>query len=279
MATEEFKPGTVHAIAPGVRRITAPNPGMLTGPGTNTYLVGEQEVAVIDTGVADAAHLDAIVAAAPGPITKILITHTHPDHSKGARELAQRTGASVLAHPYRLQGIRDEDFYADAHVHEGDVVTGADFQLRCLYTPGHAADHLCFLREQDGLLFAGDHVMEAVTVVIAPPDGDMADYLASLVRLQGEQVKTIAPAHGGLMRPPAKIFAAIIAHRLAREAQVLALLSENIRRVDALVACIYKDVPAALRPVAALQVYAHLLKLRDEGRVGGDGPDSEWQLC
>lgn len=279
MATEEFKPGTAYSIAPGVRRITAPNPGMLTGPGTNTYLVGEEEVAVIDTGVADAAHLDAIEAAAPGPITKILITHAHPDHSKGARELAQRTGASVLSHPYRLQGIRDENFHADVHLNEGDLVTGPDFQLRCLHTPGHAADHLCFLREHDGLLFAGDHVMQAVTVVIAPPDGDMADYLTSLARLQQEPVKTIAPAHGGLMGEPTQTFADIIAHRLQREAQILALLGENVRRVDAMVERLYVAVPAALHPVAAWQVYAHLLKLRSEGRVSGDGPDSEWKLC
>lgn len=278
MATEAFSSGVAYPIAPGVRRITAPNPGMLTGPGTNTYLVGQDEVMVIDTGVADSAHLDAIEAAAPGPITKILITHAHPDHSKGARELAQRTGATVLAHPYRLQGIRDEHFYADEYLQEGDEVSAAGCTLRCLHTPGHAADHLCFLRADDGLLFAGDHVMEAVTVVIAPPDGDMRDYLASLDRLQSEPVRIIAPAHGGLMHAPAKTFDDIIEHRLQRENQVMGLLAEQVEYVADMVARIYQSVPAALHPVAQWQVYAHLLKLRDEGRVHGDDLESRWHL-
>ncbi len=273
----DFEHGHAYRIAPGVLRVTAPNPGYMTGPGTNTYLVGTSEVAVIDTGVNAPVHLDAIQAAAPGPITRILITHAHPDHSKGARELAQRTGAKVFAHPTRLQGIRDKDFQADEYLNEGDVVHAADFSLRCLHTPGHAADHLCFLREEDGLLFAGDHVMESVTVVIAPPDGDMGDYLAALKRLQNEKIKTIAPAHGGLIPASEQVFAQIIAHRLQREDQVLALLHEQVSRIDDMVAHIYQEVPKALHPVAAWQVYAHLLKLRKDGRAAGEGPDGDWQ--
>jgi len=274
----QFEHGKAYDIAPGVRRITAPNPGMMTGPGTNTYLLGESEVAVIDTGVNDSAHLDAIEAAAPGPIKSILITHAHPDHSKGAHELAARTGATIFAHPTKLQGIRDEDFRPDQYLNEGDIFTGAGFELRCLHTPGHAADHLCFLREQDGLLFAGDHVMESVTVVIAPPDGDMGDYLESLKRLQSEPVKTIAPAHGGLMPASEKVFAQIITHRLEREAQILALLENGVGRIDDLVAHIYQDVPKALHPIAAWQVYAHLLKLRKENRAAGDGRQAQWRV-
>lgn len=272
-----FEHGRAYDIAPGVRRITAPNPSPMTGPGTNTYLVGNAEVAVIDTGVAAPVHLDAVEAAAPGPIKKILITHAHPDHAKGARELAERTGAKIYAHPTRLEGIRDKDFAADEYLNEGDIVRGADFKLRCLHTPGHAADHLCFLREDDGLLFAGDHVMESVTVVIAPPDGDMGDYLDALKRLQKESITTIAPAHGGLIPASEQVFAQIIEHRLQRESQVLVLLGEGMESIDAIVAHIYKDVPQVLHPVAAWQIYAHLLKLRKEGRVTGAGPDSIWQ--
>lgn len=274
-----FEHGKVLQIAPGVRRITAPNPGMMTGPGTNSYLVGTGEVAVIDTGMSHAAHLDAIEQAGAGAIKWILITHAHPDHSPGARELSQRTGAPVYAHPTRLQGIRDKDFYADEYLNESDIINAADFSLRCLHTPGHAADHLCFLREDDGLLFAGDHVMDSVTVVIAPPDGDMNDYLASLERLQQEPITAIAPAHGGLIGDPAQTFADIIAHRLARESQIIDLLESGDDRVDAMVARIYQDVPKGLHAVAAWQVYAHLLKLKKEGRVRGDGPTSRWQLC
>lgn len=277
MSAGDFTPGRVVPVAPGVRRITAPNPGYMTGPGTNTYLVGEAEVAVIDPGVRDAAHLDAIEAAGGGRIHRILVTHNHPDHSRGARELAARTGAPVYAHPTPLQGIREKDFAADAHLDEGDVVAGADYRLRCLHTPGHAADHLCFLHEASGLLFAGDHVMAGVTVVIAPPDGDMAVYLDSLERLKREPIAAFAPAHGGVLRPPDEVLDGIIAHRLEREAQILEALGGGERRIDDLVAELYREVPAPLHPVAAYQVYAHLLKLRDEGRVSGEDLDSAWR--
>lgn len=281
MSDRDFTPGRVIDPAPGVRRITAPNPGYMTGPGTNTYLVGEAEVAVIDPGVRDAAHLDAIEAAGGGRIHRILVTHNHPDHSRGARELAERTGAPVHAHPTPLRGIREEDFAADSHLDEGDIVAGADYRLRCLHTPGHAADHLCFLHEETGLLFAGDHVMAGVTVVIAPPDGDMADYLESLERLKDEPVEAIAPAHGGVLRPPAAILDGIIAHRREREEQILSLLEEAAdaggRRIGDMVEEIYAGTPEPLHAVAAYQVYAHLLKLRDEGRVAGENMDSPWR--
>lgn len=278
MSAGDFTPGKVVDLAPDVRRITAPNPGYMTGPGTNTYLVGGAEVAVIDPGVRDAAHLDAIEAAGGGRIRRILVTHNHPDHSRGARELAQRTGAPVYAHPTPLRGIREEGFTADEHLDEGDVVAGADYRLRCLHTPGHAADHLCFLHEETGLLFAGDHVMEGVTVVIAPPDGDMAAYLDSLERLKHEPIEAIAPGHGGVLRPPGAVLDAVIAHRREREAQILEILEAGERRIGEMVAELYSEVPAALHPVAAYQVYAHLLKLRAEGRVAGGDMDSVWSI-
>lgn len=279
MSADDFTPGEVVELAPGVRRITAPNPGYMTGPGTNTYLVGDSEVAVIDPGVRDASHLDAIEAAGAGRIRRILVTHNHPDHSRGARELADRTGAPVHAHPTPLQGVRDKDFVPDGYLDEGDVVAGAGYRLRCLHTPGHAADHLCFLHERSGLLFAGDHVMAGVTVVIAPPDGDMAVYLESLERLKAEPIEAFAPAHGGVLRPARDVLDAVITHRLEREAQILAALDDATgRRIDDLVAELYTDVPAALHPVAAYQVYAHLLKLRGEGRVAGEDMDSAWRL-
>lgn len=282
MSAGDFMPGRTVELAPGVRRITAPNPGYMTGPGTNTYLVGEAGVAVIDPGVRDTTHLDAIEAAGEGRIHRILVTHNHPDHSRGARELAERTGAPVQAHPIQLRGIREKDFVADSHLDDGDIVAGADYRLRCLHTPGHAADHLCFLHEETGLLFAGDHVMEGVTVVIAPPDGDMGAYLASLERLKREPIQAIAPGHGGVLHSPIEVLDGVIAHRREREAQILALLEESADgegcRIADMVETLYAEVPAPLHPVAAYQVYAHLLKLRDEGRVAGEGLDSLWRL-
>ena len=281
MSGEDFTPGRAIDLAPGVRRITAPNPGYMTGPGTNTYLVGGDEVTVVDPGVDDAGHLDAIVAAAPGPIRRILITHNHPDHTGGARALAARTGARIHAHPTPLQGVRDRGFRADEHLDEGDEVTGADYRMRCLHTPGHTTDHLCFLHEETGLLFAGDHVMAGVTVVIAPPDGDMVAYLASLERLKRESITAFAPAHGGLMRPPAAVLDDVIAHRLEREAQVRAVLAAEPDGigVDDIVARLYTDVPEPLRPVAAYLVYAHLLKLRAEGWASGEDIESPWRAA
>lgn len=271
--------GGVSVISPLVRRVTAPNPGMMTGPGTNCYLVGEKEVAVIDPGMDDAAHLERILEVAPGPIRWIVVTHTHPDHSPGSRSLAHRTGAPVLAHPRRLQSIRDENFRPDATLDEGDVLEGADFHLHCFYTPGHAADHICYFLEEDGTLFAGDHVMDGTTVVISPPDGDMQDYLESLARLQKEPLQHIAPGHGDIISDPQATLQGIIDHRLEREGQILALLEETGgATIAGLVERIYTAVPEALHGMARQSVYAHLLKLHREERVRGGEFEAIWRI-
>lgn len=273
------QPGEIVTLSPLVRRITAPNPGMMTGPGTNCYVVGREAVTVIDPGIDDAGHMALIREAAQGPIRRIVVTHTHPDHSPGSRTLAKLTGAPVLAHAKRLQGIRDESFHADAHLADGDVVGTGQGRLRCLYTPGHAADHICYLLEAEGLLFAGDHIMEGTTVVIAPPDGDMGDYLDSLERLKSEPIRCIAPGHGDLIHEPNRIFQGIIDHRLAREVQILSLLKESgDLTIAGLVERIYTHVPQALHPMAQMSVYAHLLKLQNEKRVQGEGFEVVWRI-
>lgn len=278
-AAREFDPTRVRELSPLVRRITAHNPSMMTGPGTNCYLVGREEVAVIDTGMDDAEHIDRLARAGEGRIRWILVTHTHPDHSPGSRRLAELTGAPVLGHPTELAGVRDESFVADAHLDDGDTVEAAELTLHAIHTPGHAADHLCYFMEPEGILFAGDQIMAGATVVIAPPDGDMRAYLRSLERLRELPLTAIAPGHGWLLERPREVIQEIIDHRLARERMIVDALREAGRaRIEDLVARIYTDVPKALHPYAAESVYAHLLKLLAEGRADGEGRDGEWRL-
>ncbi|MDT0636229.1 MBL fold metallo-hydrolase [Spectribacter hydrogenooxidans] len=275
--TDEFEPGVAVPVASGVRRITAPNGGPMTGPGTNTYLVGERDVAVIDPGPDDAGHLDAVAEAAAGRARWILVTHNHPDHTAGARSLARRLGLGVHAHPTPLAGIREEGFTPDHHLTDGQRIAGEGLALRCLHTPGHSADHVCFLLEDQGLLFAGDHVMEGVTVVIAPPDGDMAAYLESLRALQREPIEMLAPAHGALLDRPRQRLDEIIAHRLARESEILAMLAGQPRTVDGLTGAIYPTLAEPMRTVASWQVTAHLFKLQAEKKVTQGETDGVWQ--
>jgi glyoxylase-like metal-dependent hydrolase (beta-lactamase superfamily II) len=253
----------------GVTRILAPNPSLMTGPGTNTYVVGDGAAScvVIDPGVEDPGHLEAIVRAAGSQrITRILITHGHGDHRGGAAELRQRTGASVCA--WSREGTPE----ADATVADDALIPVGAVLLRALHTPGHRFDHLCFLHEGSGALFAGDLVAGVGTVVIAPPEGDLLDYLASLERLLAlPHLGTILPAHGPSIEDGPELLRYYVAHRLQREQQVLAGLRAGDTTIDALVARIYADVDPALHPVAAHSVLAHLLKLEREG-VAQRGP-------
>lgn len=268
--------GVASALSPLVRRIVAPNPSVMTGPGTNTYLVGIDEIVVIDPGPADDEHLDAIAGCGGDRIRWIACTHTHEDHSPGAAGLKERTGAEVLAFDAR------DDLVVDRRLGDGDVIEATEFVLRALHTPGHASNHLCFLLEQERMLFSGDHIMEGSTVVIAPPDGDMGAYLESLDRLTAlrPRLRSIAPGHGHLIVAPQAKIDEYRTHRLAREAQVVeALAAAGRSTIPALVATIYTDVPKELHDWAALSVWAHLRKLADEGRAIGDGLDDEWAIA
>jgi glyoxylase-like metal-dependent hydrolase (beta-lactamase superfamily II) len=258
-----------------VVRLTAPNPGMMTGPGTNTYLVGAADLAVIDPGPDDDAHLDAVVAAGDGRVRAILVTHTHPDHWPAATRLAERTGAETFAFDARA------GFEPDRRLADGDRVRfaaddGVTTTLEAVHTPGHASNHLCYLLVEEGALFSGDHVMQGSTVVISPPDGDMAVYLDSLARVRGMALRAIAPGHGTLIDDPIAAIDEYISHRRDREVQVERALLDGDRTIDAVVARLYADVKEELRPVAARTVHAHLLKLRADGRVAGAQVDGEW---
>ncbi|WP_372718164.1 MBL fold metallo-hydrolase [Immundisolibacter sp.] len=277
---QEFPFSSAVDVWPGVRRITAPNPGFMTGPGTNTYLVGTQQVLVIDTASDDPAHLEAIKRAAGGAVTAVLVTHAHPDHASGALELARDCGVPVYGSGIPLAGVSTPGFAPDQVLADGDVLMTDAGPVRALRTPGHAADHICYLLEKQGLLFAGDHLMEGTTVVIAPPDGDMAAYLASLRRLQNEPVERIAPGHGRLMHGAHATLQQVIDHRLAREAGILsALAGSDGRTIPDLVAELYAQVPEVLHRLAQMSVYAHLIKLAAEGRVVGVAREGLWRLA
>lgn len=269
------------AVAPGVVRITAANPGVMTGPGTNTYLVGADQLAVIDPGPDDVAHLDAVARAGGGRIRWILVTHTHPDHAPGAAGLADRTGAERLGFASR------DGFTADRTMADGFELRRPGLSLRAVHTPGHASNHLCYLADLGAvgpsgtgptMLFTGDHVMDGSTVVIAPPDGDMSVYLASLALLGQLEpaVDVIAPGHGRLIGDPGAAVAAIITHRLEREERVVTALADaGSATVDQLIPVAYQDVDEERHPIARKSLWAHLRKLTDEGRARTSDRDSD----
>jgi glyoxylase-like metal-dependent hydrolase (beta-lactamase superfamily II)/8-oxo-dGTP pyrophosphatase MutT (NUDIX family) len=273
-AAYEILPGVPVRIAPRVVRLTAPNPGVMTGPGTNAYLLGDAAcgIAVIDPGPAIDSHVQAILDTAAGPIRWILCTHTHIDHSPGAAPLAARTGAEVLGMRAKHPERQDPTFAPARELAHGQRLEAAGCRLRVLHTPGHASNQLCFLDEDERILFTGDHLMQGSTVVINPPDGDMAVYLASLRSLLVEDLAYIAPGHGFLMGRPHEMVERVLVHRLARENKVLAELeAHGPATLEDLLPRVYDDVPPRMHPVASRSLLAHLLKLRDETRVGEAG--------
>ncbi|WP_436794576.1 MBL fold metallo-hydrolase [Actinospongicola halichondriae] len=259
------------ALSPYIRRIVANNPGAMTGPGTNTYLVGIDEIAVIDPGPDSAEHLDAIAGCGGDRIRWILLTHTHPDHAPGAAALRKRTGAEICAFDDR------DDIPVDRTLADGDFIEATEFRIRTIHTPGHASNHLCYFLEEERTLFSGDHIMQGSTVVIAPPDGDMAAYLESLEKVRIKRLKAIAPGHGHFITEPIAAIDEYVAHRLEREAQVRAAVENaGTTTIDEIVAQLYPGLIDELVPRAAQSVHAHLLKLAGEGAVSGADADGDW---
>jgi glyoxylase-like metal-dependent hydrolase (beta-lactamase superfamily II) len=274
----DFTPGRPETIGPGIVRIVAPNPGPLTGPGTNTYLVGSSELAVIDPGPDDAAHVEAISRAGAGRIAWILVTHTHRDHSPAAGALRELTGALVAGRAAPQARRQDRRFRPDVQPTDGERVLLADAALRCIATPGHASNHLCFLLEQGGVLFTGDHILGDVSPVILPPDGDMADYLDSLRRLREMPLAMIAPGHGPMLQQPVAVIDGLIRHRLAREAKVCTVLARvDAATLEELLCVVYADVTPQLHELARHSLLAHLLKLERDGRASREG--ALWRRC
>lgn len=269
--------GQLVEVAPGVRRLTAPNPGMMTGPGTNSYLVGTDQVTVVDPGPDDAGHIEALVEAGGGRIRWIALTHTHIDHWPAAPGLARRTGAQVAAFD-----ARDGLEHVDLDLADGTTVGEGDARLVAVHTPGHASNHVCLWDDGRRVLFTGDHVMSGSTVVIAPPDGDMGAYMSSLEKVRALAPDALAPAHGPVLPEPDSYLDDYLRHRLDREAQVVDALGAagpGGAATDALVEAIYVDVHELLHPVARFSVWAHLRKLAADGQARAtdvDDPDATW---
>ena len=267
-----IQPGIPKRLDRHVTRITAPNPGAMTGPGTNTYLVGDEEIAVIDPGPALDSHIAKILETGAGRsgsrIRWILTTHTHMDHSPATAALKAATGAQVLGRRAPAGASQDQGYAPDTSPADGERIALANLHLRAIHTPGHASNHLCYLLEETRMLFTGDHVMQGSTVVINPPDGDMRAYLASLDKLLAMDIAIIAPGHGYLIGAPHKEVKRLVAHRLAREAKVAAALGRRGEAtLEQLVTDVYDDVSPKLHPVAMRSLTAHLDKLVAEGRA------------
>lgn len=273
-------------VAPDVLRVTARNPGPFTFHGTNSYLVGRDTLAVIDPGPEDNEHFDALLDAIHGrPVSHILVSHTHRDHSPLAARLAKATGAVVCAEgPHRparphsnlpsLENGADMAFRPDIRLTDGQVLEGDGWALKTVLTPGHAANHAAFALEGTGVLFSADHVMGWSTTVVAPPDGSMADYMASLDKLIARADSVLLPGHGGAVLDPLNYMRDLREHRLAREHAILDRLRQGDRGIDAIVRAIYRNTDPAMYPAASLSVLAHIEDLIDRKLIEADGPVS-----
>lgn len=259
------------ALSARVCRVLADNPGLMTGPGTNSYLIGRSELAVLDPGPALPAHIEALLTAAQargGRIRWIVLTHTHQDHAPAALALKARTGAAIIGMAPLPGDPAQALITMDRQLAHGDMLPiDADTTLQALHTPGHVGNHVCYLLTEEKLLFSGDHLINGSTVVIVPPSGHMADYLRSLALLQQQEIAQIAPGHGDVIEQAQALIAHTIAHRLAREAKVLAALLPTAQTLDELTPRVYADVAPALHALARYSLEAHLIKLRDEGRA------------
>ncbi len=283
-----FDYGVCDSLSPLIRRVIANNPGPFTFHGTGTYIVGRGEVAVIDAGPDLAAHVDALLGGLEGEtISHLLVTHTHRDHSPAVRHLQKATGAKSYGFgPHGggragedVEEGADRDFTPDVVVGDGDMIAGDGWTFEAIHTPGHTSNHLCFALEEEKALFSGDHVMGWSTTVVSPPDGNMADYMASCRRLAERSETVFWPTHGPAIEAPGEFVAALIAHREAREVQIAKCLEEGIARIPDMVRLMYADVDPMLHTAAGRSVLAHLIHMVETGRAACDGEptgDSEF---
>jgi glyoxylase-like metal-dependent hydrolase (beta-lactamase superfamily II) len=282
----EHPTGIPIQLEPLVARVLAPNPSPYTFSGTQTHLVGTSDLAVIDPGPADAAHLDALVRAIDGRrVSAIVITHHHRDHSPAAIALQAATGAPIVgaaafaladAGP-RADAAFDPTYVPDRVLGEGDVVSGKGWTLEALATPGHTSNHLAFALRETRALFSGDHVMGWSTTVVSPPDGDMAAYMASLAKLMARDDRVYYPGHGEAVENPQRLVRGLLGHRKQREGQILRLLRDTAHDIPAMIARMYVGLDQRLVPAAERSVLAHLYDLRNRGLVAEEG--AQWHIA
>jgi glyoxylase-like metal-dependent hydrolase (beta-lactamase superfamily II) len=280
----EVEAGRSYELTPRLRCVTCDNPSLFTFKGTNTYILGRGRVAIIDPGPESPAQTAAILAATKGEtIEKIIITHTHGDHSPGTAALKAATGAETYAYaphgegamqdwPFKSSEHGDVDFRPDHRVPDGGLIRGEGWTLEALYTPGHISNHLCFALKEDNALLSGDHVMGWSTSIVSPPDGDMAAYMASLDKLLPRKETVYYSGHGAPITDPLTLVNGFIAHRLEREDQILDCVEKGPMTIPAMVELMYTAVPRALHGAAARSVLSHIIRMVGDGRLAVDGP-------
>jgi len=280
---EKVDYGQALTLSPLVRRVVAQNPSPFTYHGTGTFIIGHGNVAVVDPGPDIPEHVDALMQAIAGEkVSHILVTHTHRDHSPAARPLKERTGAPTYAFgPHgsgrpeaagQVEEGADHEFKPDHRLRHGDVVEGDGWSVEAVHTPGHTSNHLCLGLAQEKTLFTGDHVMGWSTTIVSPPDGDMQAYMRSLDILLERDDEIYRPCHGPAIEQPVPFVKAYIAHREAREVQILACLADGVTVIPEMVERMYADVPAFLHPAAQRSVLSHLIYMVESRRVACDGP-------
>ena len=286
----EFEPhhGVPVAVAEKVIRVTAPNAGPFTYTGTNSYIIGQSNLMVVDPGPVDETQFATLMAAIGNrAVSHILITHTHADHSPLAQRLKAETGASTVGFGphiaarqlqegeiHHLDSSADRAFVPDIAIGDGGKIGNGEFEIQAVHTPGHTANHLCFAVADSPVLFSGDHIMAWATTIVAPPDGSMSDYLDSIERLRKRRETFYLPGHGGPVTRPAGFLRGLKAHRLMREAAILERLSAGEHTIGEIVATIYRETDKRLHGAAALTVFAHMERLMELGAVSSDGAPS-----
>jgi glyoxylase-like metal-dependent hydrolase (beta-lactamase superfamily II) len=281
----DLPPGQVEEVMPGVRRLLVNNPGPFTFKGTLSYIIGKGQVAILDPGPLDEAHIAALLDAVRGEtVTHIFVTHTHRDHSPAAVRIKAATGAKTFGEgPHRparslhigeltpLDSSGDRDFRPDTALADGDVVSGSGWTLEAVATPGHTANHMAYALREPSVLFSGDHVMGWSTTIVAPPDGAMSDYMASLEKLRGRSETVYFPGHGGAIKEAPRFVEAYVRHRRGREASILHRLGKGEADIPTLVKAIYIGLDPRLAKAAGLSVLAHLEDLVARGTVATEG--------
>ena len=252
-----------------IKKITANNGGIFTGKGTNTYLIGKEDITLIDPGPNIPEHIDKILSVGKNKIKRILVTHTHTDHSPAALPISKKLNIPMFGRLVdRESQWEDETFIPDNVLSHGDEISTDEYSLEIIHTPGHASNHLCFYIKEIKCLLTGDHIMDGSTVVIAPPDGNMTEYINSLRLLEKYEINYFAPGHGNIMKEPKKTINSIIRHRLSRESKVLRCVEKKQNlNIDQLLLLVYDDVPEMLHPIAKMSLLAHLIKLEEDGKL------------